>query len=218
MRIRVCAVVLFAALLHLTAFGQAAESQTLPSPRLRVRLTLVVRDHISGVAWFEMTKECNRIWNAEGVDIEWEGSGSTGPPPDVTVPLEFNDHELEVLDRSKGGSAFGITVFLGRAQRMLVSYRRVRYLVGARRLVDSYDGTARDNAAGLILGRVVAHELGHVLLLTARHSDAGLMSPTLTGERLGPVGPQHFALSASDRDYIATRFSTGADGVRLAAR
>ena len=218
MWIRVCAVVLFAALLHVNAFGQAAESQKVPPPRLRVRLTPVVRDHISGVAWFEMTKECNRIWNAEGVDIEWNDSGSTRPAPDVMVPLAFDDHELEALDRSKGRSAFGITAFLGRAQRVLVSYRRVRYLVGARRLVDSYDGTARDNAAGLILGRVVAHELGHVLLLTARHSDGGLMSPTLTGERLGPVGPEHFALSAADRDYIATRFSTRADGVRLAAR
>ena len=64
-----------------------------------------------------------------------------------------------------------------------------------------------DIAHGRLLGRVLAHEVGHALLLTLNHSTHGLMSPQLEQRTVAPLGAAQFALSASDRERLATRFS-----------
>ena len=64
-----------------------------------------------------------------------------------------------------------------------------------------------DIAHGRLLGRVVAHEVGHALLLTLRHSAQGLMSPQLEQRDVTPLGAAQFALSTSERERLATRFS-----------
>jgi len=93
----------------------------------------------------------------------------------------------------------------------------VRQLIAARRkFADSDDSTVRDHVAGLLLGRVVAHELGHVLLLTTAHVAEGLMSPYIAARNSGPFKPEHFALTTFDRYRLATRFSVPHDVTRLA--
>jgi hypothetical protein len=166
-----------------------------------------------------MTDECDRIWRHEGVDIRWR-EDSPHPAPDLTVPLVFDEREVKKHDRSGDQDAFGITVFRGRTQRVLLSVARVRYLVGMRRqLADSNDSMVLETAIGRVLGRVVAHELGHVLLLTTEHAAEGLMSASLTGRRLVASEPALLALTAHERARLArlaTRF-TSADGERRAA-
>jgi hypothetical protein len=53
---------------------------------------------------------------------------------------------------------------------------------------------------------VVAHEIGHAILLTTRHAAHGLMQPRIDGADLRPLDDQ-FALSAADRQRLAVRFS-----------
>lgn len=69
-----------------------------------------------------------------------------------------------------------------------------------------------DAAVGRVLGRVVAHEIGHVLLLSTRHATAGLMSPSLQTLRLGGFDPAFYGLSAPDRERLAARFANGGKG------
>ena len=76
-------------------------------------------EHFSGVTWTALTEECERIWTPEGVGIEWNADADAGAP-DVIVPLLFDNREVEKSDRSKKQDAFGITVFFGRTQRVLV--------------------------------------------------------------------------------------------------
>ena len=200
MRKRVRARLLLAVVLHFIVLGHAARAQ-LPHTPVRVRFTPVIKDHVSGVAWTAMTAECDRIWSAEGVEISWRAD-RTDATPEVTLALVFDDREVQKHDPSRREDAFGITLFSGRTQQVLVSIRRVRHLVAARRkLADSDDSTIRETAIGRLLGRVVAHELGHVLLLTTRHASQGLMSASLSGRRLGPFEP---ALSRCRRSSATT--------------
>ena len=196
---------LFAATLHLFAGGLWASAQTIERPVIRVRLEPEVRDDISGIAWNAMTQELRDIWTREGVDVNWTGTDES--PVDVTVPVVFHDRELRKHD-PKHEDAFGVTLFAGRSQRILVSVPRARFVVSAHRgLADSGDAMTLDIAHGRLLGRVVAHEVGHALLLTLRHATHGLMSPQLEQRDVTPLGAAQFALSASDRDRLATRFS-----------
>ena len=123
------------------------------------------------------------------------------------------DHREVKKHDSKNADALGVTIFAGRSQRILVSLGRARNVIGRRHgLADSGDSTTLDIAMGTLLGRVVAHEIGHALLLTKAHTAGGLMNPTLeaTDVRLSLDG--QFALSAPDRSRLAVRFSNAPRG------
>ena len=69
-----------------------------------------------------------------------------------------------------------------------------------------------DAIIGRVLGRVVAHEIGHVLLLSTWHATTGLMSPSLGTQDLGPSLPAFYGLSVPDRARLATRFANAGKG------
>ena len=126
---------LVAAALPWCAVGGRATAQPL-TPSVHVRIAPVFKDPVSGVAWIAMKAECQRIWLAEGVAITWDAQDPHGPLPDLQVPLVVHDLELRKYAQAHA-DAFGVTVFAGRTQRVLVSVPRIRDMVSTRgRLID----------------------------------------------------------------------------------
>jgi hypothetical protein len=202
---------LVAAALAWCAVGGSATAQPL-TPSVHVRIAPEVKDDVSGVAWVAMKAECQRIWLAEGVTITWDAQDPQGPLPDLQVPLVVHDQELRKHARGHA-DAFGVTVFAGRTQRVVVSIPRIRDMVSTRgRLMDRGDSMLFDAIIGRILGRVVAHEIGHVLLLSTWHAPTGLMSPALGTQHLGPSLPAFYGLSAPERARLANRFANAGKG------
>ena len=159
---------------------------------------------MSGVAWRAMWQECNAIWAREGITVTWSKTDTGG---DVRLPLRFDDREVRKHD-PKGDAALGVTVFVGRSQQILVSIARARHVIALRRgLADSGDATTLDIALGVLLGRVIAHEIGHALLLTTRHSNDGLMRAEYDADDVRPATGGRFALARHERDRLAVRFS-----------
>jgi len=199
---------LLAVVLPLAA-GQPARAEAAPRPAIRVALAPVIVDTMSGIAWRAMTTECDAIWAREGIALTWSGADAGA---DVVLPLVFDHREVKKHDL-KTGDAFGVTLFAGRSQRILVSTARAREVVGQRHgLADSGDSTTLDIAMGTLLGRVVAHEIGHALLLTKAHTTGGLMNASLEADEIRPSLDGQFALSAPDRTRLAVRFSNAARG------
>lgn len=140
-----------------------------------VRLT--TNDHLSGPALKTLRDEASRIWIRHGVELTW-----TQPVPKAcvtVVSLVFDESELLKLAGGSRDSALARTVFLGRAQTIYVSVPRAFLMLTqlTQQNKSSVSGNERDLRGGTLLGRVVAHELGHVLLTTLSHSDVGLMRP-----------------------------------------
>jgi hypothetical protein len=66
----------------------------------------------------------------------------------------------------------------------------------------------RDWVHGRVLGRALAHEIGHFLLRSRRHSDVGLMRPRQSVFDLVAAGRQTFTLSASETTRLFSVTST----------
>jgi hypothetical protein len=202
MRIGVPARLLLAAALPLTAC-QLARAETSPLA-VRVAIAPHMVDTMSGVAWTAMTEACTEIWKREGVALTWSGAVNDA---DVVLPLVFNHREVRKHDH-KGGDAFGVTLFAGHSRTIVVSIGRAREVIAQRHgLADSSDAMTLDIAMGRLLGRVVAHEIGHALLLTLTHAAEGLMRARLETDDLRPGFDGEFALAAPDRRRLAMRFS-----------
>jgi hypothetical protein len=194
------------------ATGQIARAETTLRP-IHIALAPVVKGPLSGVAWRALTQECSAIWAGEGVALTWSGADGRAR---VVLPLLFDDRELGKHD-PKGEDALGVTAFEGRSQRILVSVARARRVLELRRgLADSGDATTLDIAMGVLLGRVIAHEIGHAILLTTRHSADGLMRAQYGAGDVRPAVRGQFALSPSERDRLAVRFSNAPAAVQLA--
>ena len=214
MTTRACVRLLLAAILHLTAGGLWAGAQPPDRAAIRIRLEPETTDNLSGIAWTAMTEQLREIWRPEGVDVRWKGDDDA--VADVTLPVIFSERELRKHD-TKEGDAFGVTLFAGRSQRIVISISRARQVVWSHRgLADSRDAMVLDIAHGRLLGRVLAHEVGHAILLTLRHSPRGLMSSHLERRDVPPLGDSRFALTVAERERLATRFSNAAAAPLLA--
>jgi len=182
-----------------------AHAQVVPAPSITVALQVGPTDDLSGIAWTAMTKEARAIWAREGVELIWNAPDTAAA---LRLPVSFDDRTLRKYDK-KGSTALGITLFAGRSQRVLISVPRARRLATAAGSdVLEPDGTmGRDGVLGRLLGRVLAHEIGHALLLTKEHPAHGLMSGNIMPREVTLFPDDHLALSVPERERLAILFS-----------
>jgi hypothetical protein len=147
-------------------------------------------------------KEASRIFAAAGIGTEWLDCPTSrvqersGPAPSGEAvahcarPLDGTDILLRVLPGSTPARhAFGERMF-GFAEGKSVAsvfYKRIENLTWG------LDGDEHETP--VLLGEVIAHEIGHLLLGTNSHSATGIMSARWDREylRLARMGFQRFS-------------------------
>ena len=203
---RHCAVV---AALTASVFGAVAFSEQLHRYRNTASacIRVTTKDHLSGSAFNTIQREASRIWLRHGVALTW--THSSAAPCDTVEEIVFDDDELVKLAGGKVDAALARAVFLGRSRTIYVSVPRAFAMLTQLRdkFVSIVDDGERDLRGGTLLGRIVAHELGHVLLTTLAHSKSGLMRPVFglkdvlsDDERLNDLTPV-------ESNRLAMRFS-----------
>jgi len=143
-----------------------------------VTLTVVVDDYV-GVpphVWRAAEAEATRLFRAAGVAVEWthrRGAPTPAGTAKLTVVL-LNDAPLDMTANSDAAVAGSAVRGSGRGY---IYYRRVKL---AANLHTRHPGT--------LLGQVITHELGHLLLPPNSHAftgvmraDLNFMSPVTTG-------------------------------------
>jgi len=170
-----------------------------------VRLTII--DHLSGPALSTLEEEATRIWIRHGIDLTWKQPVPATCPSIVSIV--FDERELVKLAGGSRDTALARTVFLGRSQMIYISVPRAFQMLSQvnqrNRVLNS--GGERDFNGGVLLGRVVAHELGHVLLTTTDHSEKGLMRPVFGLHDVLSDDEETTTLSSSESNRLAMRFS-----------
>ncbi|HTM04042.1 MAG TPA: hypothetical protein VL173_11100 [Vicinamibacterales bacterium] len=173
---------------------------TAAAPAEIVRPPLVVRSYeispVSPAEWLAARREATDVLNDAGIDVEWIDCSGAPPRPDVRArcdaPLKRDEVAVRLVRRVP--PAYAGPLPLGEA---LVDPR-----LGSGTLatiyVDRVEWFAREGHAnsGTLLGRALAHELGHLLLGDAHTS--GLMRPCWTRDDLLRARAADWTFTAAD--------------------
>jgi hypothetical protein len=154
----------------------------------------------------ELREEAEQIWRPYGVRITWSDCSIEGEPFPLTAVLGW---ELE-----RSGVPDGPTV-LGRAfveprdpptRPIRVSFQATEQILALRRNAwTSIAGHLHERELARALGRVLAHEIGHVLLALRAHEQTGLMRAVFTPDELAAPERSPFALAPNSIGRLRSR-------------
>jgi hypothetical protein len=148
----------------------------------------------------DLKNETEALWRPYGVHLEWADSPASGTAPrglslEVILERRLIDEPglptwATVLGlasvKRNGSSARPIRVSLDATERVLA--RRTISRTSSGWLVDDHD-------LGRALGRVLAHEIGHLLLVAPYHDDVGLMRAVFRPDELADPDRTPFRLT-----------------------
>jgi hypothetical protein len=166
-----------------------------PGPTIRVRVTNYTEATAAAVSKAE--REAGRLLGEAGLNVVWIDcqlkQTAVSPTDPCQQPLEPTDIVLRVLpDHARNGvqdSAFGLAVL-----PVLASVYYEHAVLLARN-----DGAEFETP--IILGFVMAHEIGHLMLGSNSHSDTGVMQGQWERKQVRQImkGDLHFTALQSKR-------------------
>ena len=192
----------------LIARGSAVAAEPLRPEAVPV--DLVLRAHLlSGVTMRVMTREVTRIWASAGVAVTLRQN-------ELQVPIDGRFVRLLFLESTRcpdQGVQPVVGQFRADERRILVSMCAATR-AARRGLAQRHESPELlPIALGYVLGRIVAHELGHALL-GAAHAADGLMRATFAPAVLTDPRSHHFGLHDDD----TARLSAPMPAARVAVR
>jgi hypothetical protein len=186
-----------------TAAGSDARHcpQLTDEPRqLRVR---ILPSNIDKVSLAIARAEVEDIWRRYDVEVAWEGRWAIGTPkPDLFV--EFVNKAVA----AKQPYASSAVAWIPFGDGVPLPYVHVSQPALAQLMQTEswFDGKPmirapldlRQQALGRIIGRALAHEIGHYLLASRTHADEGLMQAMLDPRNLVKPGTRRYTLTDGD--------------------
>jgi hypothetical protein len=170
-------------------------------PLLNLRLT--VSEGLPGMSRRALMSETEAIWRQGHIRLRWLAGGAEPDseatlrvlvtPRAVTSASDGQRWPVGELLRFEGSGAIAIASITG-AERIVEESRRYR-------LIDLPD--AREHRLGVVLGRAVAHEIGHYLLKTNTHATRGLMRASIDAREFADIGAATFRLDDAAEAHMA---------------
>jgi hypothetical protein len=174
------------------------------APVTRVEVLLSVAPTLSVAVRATMLEEAAAIWRRQDVAIEWL-------PAKDDLPRRSNRLRALVVDRparphADGPFAVGELVRTSNSHPIaLISIERAeRLLASARGAATNELLAVSEQRLGIVLGRALAHEIGHFLLGTATHARRGLMRPHFDAVEFTDLRDGIFALDQDAAAWLRT--------------
>lgn len=157
--------VMIGALMTMGLTGLARTGSAEPSEPLTVRLHLQNRAQISRSVVIRAEQEVSRIYRSFGVNTLWVEGGA--PSLDLR-----SDIQLTVIISQAVDQRASVAYVMGSAPGSRQGQGRIAFA-----FYDRVERFAReyDVDAAVVLGHVIAHEIGHLLLPFGMHSKTGVM-------------------------------------------
>ncbi|RPI56629.1 MAG: hypothetical protein EHM55_04705 [Acidobacteria bacterium] len=172
----------------------------------RLEVLLTTATALSESARSSMTEEAGAIWREHGVIVDWLPTAAvrTVAPHRLRVlvvdqrpPNPESDRQFSVGELIRPSGSHPVA---------LVSIESARRLVSSLRGRAGYELIAVDERRlGVVLGRALAHEIGHYLLDTHTHARIGLMRPQFSALEFTDPRDGIFALDADAAAWLRRR-------------
>ncbi len=190
-------------LLLISALAEAVDAH---APLVSLRVVLIAAPGLTPAARGSLIGEAGRIWETAGVRLEWRNSLEPEAQPRDTLRVlavsrpawqsRSNVRVLGELLRFETSKAIA-RVSLDEAER--IAARNRIWTAGQRHL--------RDLQIGVVIGRAVAHEIGHYLLDTSTHAPAGLMRATIDAAEFADLESDAFDLDVEATAWVRQRLA-----------
>ena len=160
-----------------------------------------------------IASEVSSIWSPYGVRIVWLSDRADGICEEMNGSLDVlvERHQSPLSDKSGG-------VVLGRTRLRLypvdsgpihIDYDAIERMIGtlseSRRIVLAGHPVLGSDDIGRALGRVLAHEIGHVVLAAPHHQPRGLMRACYVPDDLISLWRETFTLSNGEIERLRYR-------------
>jgi hypothetical protein len=176
-----------------------------PVPATTVEVLLTVAPTLPAPARHVLIDEAAAIWAREDVAIEWLSPTNVLPPaPNRLRVLVVPRAQPDVDEASVLTVARLVRPDRGHAVAFASMDNAARIIgMAPRRSILSFG--ADDRRLGLVLGRAVAHEIGHYLLDTATHARVGLMRARFHPREFTDFGSDAFLLDPDGAASLKAR-------------
>jgi hypothetical protein len=166
---------------------------------------------VSSLLLDKALEEAAALWRSTGVTFHWRKMGGMprGEPSQVTPRVIIADEKGEPPKR--GGAPLGWVNFTGDEPDQEIHISRanaatmLRETRGPAGSIERMTPLESSVILGRILGRALAHELGHYLLKTKSHSPSGLMRERRPIRDFFARARAGFEVDAAQRQAVARR-------------
>ncbi len=186
----------------------SALQDTRPEPAVQYVL-LTIAPELATVARAALVAEAETLWARAGVRLVWRNGGDR---------VVETDRALRVLviprpassPSARSDYALGELLSFGPPNALaVVSIDRVQALVNSSHRSSTVPPSLQATRIGIVLGRAVAHEIGHYLLNSRSHTDKGLMRASFDVHELLDRRSGLFELDDDSRAWIQQRIAHG---------
>jgi hypothetical protein len=186
---------------------EAKNSAVERAPILNLRLT--VSSEFPAMSRQALVGETSSIWRDGNVQLRWLAGN---PPPPTGTTLRVLVTPRAVVSTVEGQNwTVGELLRFGETSAIAVAS-----ITGAQRIIDEsqhigiFDLPATyEYRLGVVLGRAVAHEIGHYVLQTNTHASSGLMRATIDAREFADLRTTTFRLDDEARMHLAERAARG---------
>lgn len=206
---------LTATLVALVVTGVSLAPRPAPStpPRIAIRVSAV--RHITRSLLDRILQEADAIWRPAGIGFVWQAEQPRTTGAEACLPcraslcVSLGD---DPGSPHNGLSPIGWIVFddpTAPERNIYVSYANAMYLLerstGITGSVSQMPQAEVEIYLGRAMGRALAHEVGHYLLASKKHTRSGLMEATHTAAEFFSLGRERFRIDPEERQAVLAR-------------
>lgn len=182
---------------------KAASDATVADATPVLNLRLTISNELPGVSRKALINEAESIWRDAHVQLRWL-TGSADPESGHALKILVT-HRVVMTDSHRW--AVGELLRFGDSSAMAMAS-----ISAALRIVEESQDlrlgdlpATRQYTLGVVLGRAVAHEIGHYLLDTNTHAPYGLMRASIDAREFADLRTGAFRLDRAAQAHLAER-------------
>jgi hypothetical protein len=169
------------------------------------------------VEWHVIAGEADRLWRRYGVTFCWTTGSSECDGLEVRLRVFVAEEARPPVPASVSRTVLGWIAFSGSrpGTEITLSTAAARAIVdrshvGDRALI-AWPPAVRDRYVPRVLGRALAHEIGHYVLGCREHTRTGLMAASFDPDRITLEGASRFMLSQASAERVRAQCAAGSE-------